>query len=783
MRLKFRVFIWIVFLATSVVCPAPGVTIGEIAVENRGTGKIDRPFIISHIGAEKGGELDRFRISRDVKSLLKTGRFTHVNVQIQPLTEETVRVIFSVKNRLKLARRAQVEGGHHFDASKVREIMDLWTGDLIDNQVVGLAVKKLKDKYEEDYYTEVRVDWEIDVIDHAKGLARLSIRIDEGDPRPIERIVFKGNTHLSRNQLRKPFDQPAWYNPFKWFRKKRFDADELETARLTIEQMYGFEGYLRAEVQMPRRKIDSDGRVVIEVRIEEGERYSIGKVGIDGAELFPEDVLLESAGIDTGDVASLYTIRQSASAIMNYYGKRGYIDTLVRPAMEVGKAANTVDVVFEVSEGEKAWIQNVEISGNSKTRDKVIRRELLVYPGDLYDEVSIERSEKRLMNLGFFSSVRSYPERTGKEKERNVIFEVEEKPTGQFMVGAGFSSVENLIGFVQVQQGNFDLTGWPYFTGGGQKLKLAAEFGSTTESYELSFVEPWFMDRKLSLGVDLYNKTLSYDDYDLEQTGGAVNLRKGLAGPNSIQARYRLEKTFVSDVTDTNEYFYVDQTGEGYFFTREKDVLQSSLRLSLIHDTRNSPFVPTKGTRAVAFAEITGGILGFDTDIYELGLRVNNYIPVWLDHVFALSARAEVVEAYGETDEVTISDRLFLGGGRTIRGFEYRDVGPKVVREEDLGVDGDVPHRTVGGNSLALASAEYWVPVLPNIRLAAFVDVGNVWRDSYEFRLEELAATYGAGVRLDVPGFPIRIDWAWPLWRDDDLTDTERFVFWIGYER
>ncbi|MFW6151631.1 MAG: outer membrane protein assembly factor BamA [Verrucomicrobiota bacterium] len=783
MKLKFRVLIWIIVLVSSGVFSSSGATIAEIAVENRGAGEIDRAFILSHVGSETGGELDRFRISRDVKSLLETGRFTHVNVRVKSLGSETVRLIYSAKNRLKLAARAEVEGGDHFDAARVREIMDLWPGDLIDDQTVGLAVQRLKEKYAEDYYTDVRIDWQIDMIDQGKRLAGLSIRIDEGEPKPVDRVIFQGNKHLSYNQLRKPFEQPAWYNPFKWFRKKRFDPDELETARLVIEQMYAFEGYLRAEVQMPERKIDSDGRVVIEVEIDEGDRYRIGQVGIDGVELFPEQALLGRVGIKTGEVASLYAIRQSAAAIGDFYGKRGYVDTIVRPATEPGEAANTVDVVFDVREGEKVWIHDVDISGNSKTRDKVIRRELLVYPGDLYDEVAIERSEKRLMNLGFFSSVRSYPEKTREDKKRNVIFEVEEKPTGQFMVGAGFSSIENLIGFVQVQQGNFDLTGWPYFTGGGQKLKLSAEFGSTTESYELSFVEPWFMDRKLSLGVDLYNKTLSYDDYDLEQTGGAVSLRKGLAGPNSIQARYRLEKTFVSDVTDTNEYFYVEQDSEGYFFTREKDVLQSSLRLSLIHDTRNSPFVPTKGTRAVAFAEITGGILGFDTDIYEVGLRVNNYIPVWLDHVVSLSARAEVVEAYGETDEVTISDRLFLGGGRTIRGFEYRDVGPKVVREEDLGIDGDVPHRTVGGNSLALASAEYWVPVLPNIRLASFVDVGNVWRDSYEFRLEELAATYGAGVRLDVPGFPIRIDWAWPLWRDDDLTDTERFVFWIGYER
>ncbi len=783
MRLTFKSIIWVIVIVSSFACSARGVTVGEIAVENRGFGKTDRPFILAHIGTETGDELDRFRISRDVKALLGTGRFTHVNVRVRPLADETVRVIYSVKNRLKLAGPVRVKGTDLFKDSKIREIMDLKTGDLIDDQVVGLAVKKLKERYAEDYYTEARVEWQIEATDREKGLAWVSVVVYEGPRQPVNRIVFNGNTHLSDNQLRRPFEQPAWYNPFKWFRKKRYDAAELETARLAIEQIYRAEGYLRVEVETPRRKTDSDGQVVIEVRIDEGDRYRIGDVGIEGVKLFPEDALLSGVRIETGDIASLQAIRESALSVMDYYGRRGYVDTAVRPAMNEGEGTNIVDVVFEVFEGEKAWIHNVEISGNSKTRDKVIRRELLVYPGDLYNEVAIDRSERRLNNLGFFSSVRSYSEKTRDAQKRNVIFEVEEKPTGQFMVGAGFSSVENLIGFVQVQQGNFDLTGWPYFTGGGQKLKLAAEFGSTTESYELSFVEPWFLDRKLSLGVDLYRKHLSYDDYDLEQTGGALSIRKSLPGPNSFSARYRLENTLVNDVSDTNRYFYVDRPDEEYFFAREEDVLQSSLRLSLIHDTRNSPFVPTKGTKVVAFTEITGGIFGFDTDIYELGVSLKEYIPVWLDHVVSLNARMEVVDAYGDTDRVPINDRLFLGGGRTIRGFEFRDVGPKVVRSEDLGADGNVSYRSVGGNSLALASAEYWVPVIPKIRLASFVDVGNVWRDSYEFRFEELAATYGAGVRLDVPGFPIRIDWAWPLWRDDELTDEERFVFWIGYER
>jgi outer membrane protein insertion porin family len=784
MRKGTRTFIgllaWIFLLAGAL--SSGGVTVEEILVRSEASRKEDRAFVLAHIATRPGDELDRFRISEDVDALLRTERFSHVGVKVRPVEDGRVRLVYEVANRLKLVDPVVVKGAEHFSDGKVREFMKLRPGDLIDRHVAGVAARRVKKKYAEDYFKDAEVEPRVEKT--GKGKCRLTVEIAEGRRVPVEGLIFEGNENLSYDQLRKPFEQPAWWNPFKWFlRKKKYDDAELETARLAVENMYRAHGFLQVEVDTPERIVDKDGDLFIRVEIEEGPKFRVGEVDIKGADLFPVGELMQRVKIDAGDIASSQAIRMSAGAINDYYGRRGYIDTVARPYTGVGDDSNTVDVVFRIQEGEQVSIHNVRISGNQKTKDKVIRRELLVYPGDVYDEVAINRSERRLQNLGFFSSVRSFPEKTREPDRRNVIFEVEEKPTGQFMVGAGFSSVENLIGFVQVQQGNFDITGWPYFTGGGQKLKLAAEFGSTTESYELSFVEPWFLDQKLSLGVDLYRKNLSYDDYDLEQTGGALSIRRSLPGPNSLTARYKLEDTQVNDVSDTNRYIYADSPGEEFFFTREEDVLQSSLRVSLIHDTRNSPFVPTRGTRASVFADVSGGVLGFDTDIYRLGLNVDEYIPIWLDHVVAFNSRFEVVDAYAGTDEVAISDRLFLGGGRTIRGFEYREVGPKVVRPGTGDPDSDSFFRPVGGKSLALGTLEYWIPLVPKIRFAAFMDIGNVWRDSYDFDFSELAATYGAGVRLDLPGFPVRIDWAWPAARDDELTDEERFVFWIGYER
>jgi outer membrane protein insertion porin family len=377
--------------------------------------------------------------------------------------------------------------------------------------------------------------------------------------------------------------------------------------------------------------------------------------------------------------------------------------------------------------------------------------------------------------------VRSFPAPTTFDDHRDLVIEVEEQRTGQFMMGAGFSSIDKATIFMEISQGNFDLLNWPYFTGGGQKLKLSGQLGTTRRDFLLSFTEPWFFDRKLRFGFDLYDRLVKYDDYDSRRTGGSVRLGKSVGSRGRIDARYSLEKLTISDVADTNEYF--TETGESYYFEEEEDNTSSSLRLTYTHDTRNNPFIPSRGRKFRVYGGMTGGALGFDSDFYETGVSFARYIPVVKDHVLSLKVSYDVVEEFGDTDEVPLDDRLFAGGGRTLRGFEYRDVGPKVTREIST-ADGSVAvdYKPIGGNSRLLASAEYSIPVVTPVRFAMFYDTGNVWAESYDIDFNDLASSFGAGFRFDVPGFPIRIDFAEVIEKDDELTDTEAWVLWIGYD-
>jgi outer membrane protein insertion porin family len=609
------------------------------------------------------------------------------------------------------------------------------------------------------------------------------VAIDEGKRTPVKEVLFEGNEQIPDSDLRGALKQPSRWNPLWWFRKKRFDPDELEAARLEIRDIYMSRGYLDAVVDLPVVETVDEHELRVKVHVSEGTLYHIGKMSLSGVALFSEMALWKGVKVKAGDIASSDAITAAAQALRDYYGSRGYINTVVKPLLDADGSKRTVNVAFSVTEGALTHIRNIEIQGNSRTRDKVIRRELLVYPGDIYDEVKVRRSEKILHNLGYFETVRSSPVGTRSAEEKDLVFQVEEKRTGNIMLGMGFSSVDDLMGFLDLTQGNFDIAGWPYFTGGGQKLKLHTQVGSKRREYSLSFTEPWFLDRKLSLGFDVYRREAEYSDYDVTRTGGAISLGKSLPWANRIDFRYRLERAELGDVSDSNEYFYVDSPSESYYFTDEpRKLTESTLTVSLTHDDRDNPFVPTRGNRTSVFAGLTGGPMGFDTDMYDLGLTSIQYVPLWFRHVLSLRMRWETVEGYGDTTTLPIDDRLFIGGGRTIRGYHYRDVGPKVVRYSS---DGEVAEcKSVGGQSLALASAEYSIPVVPKIRFAGFYDIGNVWRDSFDidFDQDHLASGAGMGIRFDIPGFPIRIDYAWPVHKDNELTETDRWIFWIGYD-
>ena len=529
---------------------------------------------------------------------------------------------------------------------------------------------------------------------------------------------------------------------------------------------------------------------VLKIAIKEGPRYYIDNVTVSGVSLFPENALLTEANRVFNErpsnehrVASAKAMTQAAKAVREYYTSRGYADTTVKTKLspttiDTATGKVPVSVEFAVSESDLAYIRSISIRGNTRTKDKVIRRELAVAPGTILNEVYADISKRRVENLGFFDNVRFYevPSRDD-PTQRDLVYEVSEKNTGNIMVGIGTSSIDDVLGFFELSQNNFDIANWPTFRGGGQKAKLSLEAGSNSNNGEISWTDPWFLDRRQSLTVDLYRREVSYSEYDDTRIGGGVSLSVPLHfGRGSV--RLGVEQVSSDDFIDGSYTLYDDPSTTFAYSDMDDEYLRVPLRLSWLYDSRDRGFVPTKGAKNSIFAEITSSALGSDYDTYKVGCDLRGYVPLWFDHVLSLRLRAESIDGFGDTDEVPLNDRLFLGGGRSIRGYKYRTVGPKAIPDEMTGGRG----RPVGGQTLAMFSAEYAIPIAGFLRLASFFDIGNVWADPFDFQLDEYASSWGLGVRFDIPGFPIRLDYAFPLESDDDYSRKEHFIFWIGID-
>jgi outer membrane protein insertion porin family len=714
--------------------PAEEAVIREVRVTAREVTLPSTDFVHSYIAVKAGEPLDRRRISRDVKTLQESGRFAFVDTRLDRRDDGLV-LTYLVELKPRLARPIAVSGNDAVSVSRIREWLGLEVGDPVDQAELAVRGRKVREEYRKRYYPDCDLKWDL-TVDEATAGATVSLTVSEGRRAKLRRFAFVGNRVLSGSELAEPLEDQLYVWYLSWLTDQgRYDPDQLEANRAVLRRLYQDRGYLDVDVSPAEIILYRRGNLRAQYRITEGPLYRLGALELGPTTVFAHSNLMPLVRLRAGDVASLARLDETANAIRDYYQSRGYIRASVRPVIHSRQADQIADVTFDIREGRQVHLRYVDIKGNTRTQDAVIRRELLVYPGEVFDQPKVRRSERILQNLGFFSTVTSYPLETSDPTRDDLVFEVEETRTGQFMVGAGYSTVDEIM-------------------------------GSARTDYELSFVEPWFLGRKLSLGVDLYQHTLGYlsDEYTQRQTGGALTLGKAIPTFfQRVELRYSLDQYDIYDVS-TNAS---DQVR-----AEEGKRMQSKMGLTFIHDTRDNPFIPTRGARLTVGAYVAGGPLGFDTDFYGFESRLSQYWTLWWRHVFSIRAWAAVVEEYGDDDDVHLPDRLYLGGPNSLRGFKFRRVGPTDARTGE-------PR---GGKSAAMASAEYTVPVIKFVRAATFYDIGNVWLDAYDFELSDYCTDIGLGLRLDIPGFPIRLDYAWPLEVTENVYRTApRFNFSIGY--
>jgi outer membrane protein insertion porin family len=447
-------------------------------------------------------------------------------------------------------------------------------------------------------------------------------------------------------------------------------------------------------------------------------------------------------------------------------------------------------------------VEKIQIRGNTKTRDRVIRRELAVSPGETFDMVRVQLSKRRLEGLQYFEKVDVRPEPSDVMSGKDLVISVDEKTTGNLTLGAGFSSIDQIVGFAEITQGNFDLFHPPTFTGGGQKFRLRVQIGSERQDYEISFIEPWFLGRRLALGVDLYYRELNFqsenDIYDETRLGARFSLTKALGSEFLIgSVSYTIENVGIdlnsgfhgplltTGVDPGSPYGYPTGPSAGgpptivpanvppSILAEEGNTLLSRVGLSLAYDTRNSAQLPDKGQRTELSPQLVGGPLGGERSYYKVDLSTAWYFRGFVKgHVLELIGRTGVADSFGDED-VPFYDRYYLGGMFSLRGFKYRQVSP---REEPF----DEP---IGGNTYWYGSAEYSIPIIERLRFAVFYDIGSVSRDSYDWDFSNFSDNWGVGLRLNLPIGPLRLDYGIPINHDRFSDGSGRFQFGVGFTR
>lgn len=747
-------------MTTICLSDALAVRIGGVVIENRGETPIDEDAVRIHLEARPGMEFSQSLINRDVRNLHGTGLYSDVEAEIEPLSDSVV-VTYGLTRRPVLARIV-VEGADRFGNSKVREEMDIDIGDPVDDHVLGNAAFRVKRAYRKDFFIEPSLSWTIDK--DPANRATVRVTVEEGPRMKVGRIKFTGNEHFTDRELRRAMDLRAfrWYNLWHWISGAgRLEPGKLLQDGMELRSLYRDEGFLDVEIGEPELRPISDKRLAVVVPIEENSKYRLGDVHLEGITLFEEQDVRTAVGMSRGEVAGQSAIDWDARMVQEYFGSRGYINTRVHPRIIV-RDEDMVDVHYVVREGTLGSIRDIIITGNRVTRDEVIRRELATLPGEVYNERRVRTSEARLRNLGYFDRVISYYEETERSGLYDLIYRVDERQMGRMSVGASFSSIDKLVGFFEIAHGNFDLSSWPPI-GAGQKINFRAELGRERRDFSISFTEPWFLNRRLALGLDLYSRESRFlsGDYDQKNRGASVSLTQPLGVFNRLRTAYSIENYKIYNVAEDASQRIKDEKG---------DWVKSSVLASITRDTRDQFLVPTSGTRTRLTGTVSGGPMQGDIDIFSLELMASQHWNPWFDHVISFRERVGVVDSYGSSDRVPIFDRFFLGGPFSLRGFNYRRVGP--VDEE---------REPIGGRSMAFASAEYTVPVVEAVRLAAFYDVGMVWEDAWQFN-SDINSNYGFGVRFDIPMFPIRLDYAWPLETSEhNDRDSGRFSFAIGH--
>jgi outer membrane protein insertion porin family len=757
----------------------------SIRIKTDGTA-VSEQFVLGFVALRKGQPFSKDAVANTVRSLYATGRFNQALVEptLDPATGE-VDIIVTVEPR-PILKDIEYVGGDGlvgkagwFGGSVIEDVK---IGEPLDMAQLRRSEVKLQDELRKKR-PFARVTSQLrDTV----GGKIVAVVVDEGFELKVDNFRFEGATSFDRYDLWSAADlKTSEYRWYKWswlVGGGRLDPEQYRADCKKLREYYRAKGYLDVEVEdADPEKVcevkdvkDDAGWVDVVFKIKEGRKYTIGEIAFDGNRLGAADPIYSTDAlrkvvsepslrrgahpadfdkIASGEAFAVPAIEAASEKLREYYGQMGYINSSVQVVRKPNLTTGAIDVKFQIEEGQRHTVRSVEIQGNTKTRSTVIARELALGPGEVFDLARTRVSEARLRNTQFFEEVRVTPIPTPIPGQSDLRVTVKEGPTGQVSFGAGYSTVEGLVGFVEYAESNFDFSnseGW--YRGDGQKFRVRLSVGSLTNSFEHSFEEPALWERDLAVGYSIERRYAGYASANYSVLSEGVSLYARRRVFSNIEGRigYNLRRMSVDNVTADAP---ADVITEGNAGAR----VISSVSASLTYDTRDEYNFPTKGSRISLTEELAGNGLGGDIKYLKSELRAGRWFLVSPTAEQTIGVIGRVGLLTGSGGYLPFYERFYLGGAYDMRGFGYNDVGAYDTYDTTHG------NQPMGGMTYGFFSAEYTIKAADNLRFAAFYDYGLVNKSETDFSVAQANSDYGLGMRILLGGAVMRLDFGFPL--------------------
>jgi len=750
---------------------------------------IEQDAILLAIAAKPGDVFSPEQLQDDLKRIYQMGYFEDVKVSSTD-TPEGKDITFQVVERPTI-KEIQIVGNKNVKLEDLQKVMETKVRTVLDlNKVTGDVTRIRKVYTDKGFYNVSVFSKQTPISDDETAVV---FQIVEGKTSKVKTITFTGNKSIPAKQLKRVLATRE-KNILSFFTTAGvYKEEDLEKDVDRLTAYYYGHGFLQAKVDPPTVEFKEKG-IFINFNIFEGNQFTIGSVDIKGDLIRDKAFFLANLKSKPGKVFDSNLLNDDLLAIKGVYAEQGYAFADVSPLTDIEPENKKVNLTYSIDKGEKTYLERIKITGNTRTRDNVIRRELRLTEGALYNSKELDRSKQEVNNLGFFEEVKINTEPGSAANKVNVNVEVKERPTGQFSIGAGYSSADSIMGMFQISQNNF--------RGKGQQLSLMANLGGRSSRYDFSFTEPWWRGTRTSVGFDLYNISQWYEDFDRDSQG--INLRMGRPVPRFDYTRlnlsYRFEQVDIQDVDNDASLAIQEQEGSS---------TTGAVTASLVRDSRDDRFNTRTGTYNSFTAELAG--IGGSNKFMGLIFSSAKYFPLRWNTVFMVRGTIGYLFGYGGKD-VPISDKFFLGGIDSLRGFKDRTVGPRKKRNENKsriyfknGVpyynpdyseddddydsddyyyddDDDDEYDVVGGCKEIYFNFDYSFPLMKEAGIMGvlFADVGNVYRQS-EGYFSDLRYDMGIGVRWFSPFGPLRIYWGInPSPRSKYDENSSNFAFSMG---